>query len=71
MNPLYDDFKRAERNREMVRLKQNTIAYLLVETVLRYWPYRNPLPYWMPRGNLLKVGKEETRTLRDYGIHEC
>ncbi len=53
------DYKRADINRRMVYLKQNISGYLEVEAFLKAHPRQNPLPSWIPQGNLIIVSKRE------------
>ena len=65
MNLLCADFKQAERNREMVRLKQNIEGYLYIEQLVRNWPRSKPLPSQLI-GRIPTLGKHEI----PYGMHE-
>ena len=53
------DYKAAARNREMVANKENISWWLWMESVRDSWPYREPLPWWIPQGDVPQVGKEE------------
>ena len=64
------DYENALRNREMIRLKQNISAYVLIEIAIRNCPHRKPLPAWIPQGDVPVVDKSEITELGKYGIHE-
>lgn len=63
-----DDFDSAERNRGMVARKENISGYIQIEAIVKAWPSRKPLPYWIPQGDLPQVGKGEN--IHRYGMHE-
>ncbi len=64
------DFDAASRNRDMVENHECTAGYQLVESVLKGWPRRKPLPGWIPQGNLPQIGNHEAREIGEYGMHE-
>ena len=65
-----DDFGSAARNRKRIKSKDNLTWWLWYEAVVKGWPFRKPLPFWLPQGGLPKVGKYEARELYQYGIYE-
>ena len=67
---MCSDYKAAARNRRMVKLKQNIEAYLWIESVIRGWPHRKRLPYWVPQGDIPIIDKGEIQELHKYGIYE-
>jgi len=64
------DFGAAARNRQRIKSGENLLWWLWYEAVVKSWPYRKPLPFWLPQGNLPKVGKQEAKTLHQHGIYE-
>lgn len=62
-----EDFNRAKQNREMVTNKLLIKGYLDVEWALKLTPIKQPLPSWVPQGDLPVAHKRE---LRGYGFHE-
>ena len=58
-----DDPERAARNRLMVKNKEFTTAYQIVERYLTHTPLKTALPSWVPQDELVHVGKE------DWGQH--
>lgn len=62
---MCSDYGRAAENRRMVRLKQNVDGYIYIETLVKNWPYKMPLPAWLYH-ELPRAGKGE----RLYGFHK-
>ena len=63
---LYVDYERAAQNREMVKHNRYSTGYEEVAAILKSWPRKRPLPYWVPQGELPQIGKHEEL----YGMHE-
>ncbi len=61
------DLNAAKRNRHMVKYELNTSGYLFVESLVKGWPRKKPLPEWL-WGYIPSVGKHEVREL--FGFHE-
>jgi len=64
-----DDFERASVNRLMVERGENLAGYKQIESVLKGWPHRKPLPGWITPGKLPRVGRHEEVELGNYGLH--
>lgn len=64
-----NDFAAAARNREMIANKENIVWWLWMESVRDKCPYSKPLPYWIPQGDIPKIGKREEREARQYGMY--
>jgi hypothetical protein len=56
-----DDFERAAKNRIMVRDHMCIEGYVRVESFLSGYSTRQPLPDWVPRGNMPTVNGEALR----------
>ena len=65
-----DDLAAAARNRRRIKSGENLTWWLWYEAVVKSWPLRKPLPFWLPQGELPKVGKHEAKELREHGIYE-
>ncbi len=58
-----DDFDRAEWNRYIIEHRLFTTAYQIVESAIAHTPLSQPLTSWIPRGELPRVGREESRRI--------
>ena len=63
-----DDFDRAARNRLLVSGKMFTNNYEAIEKAVKHLPIHKPLPYWIPRGELLEVSERDIKDLSADGF---